>query len=205
MKTYRPTRAVLADIQRGLTRVRLAPGSVEPLEQVVETLYRGRHYFWVGIYLVVGEKVVRSSFRGPEPPSHAVELGKGTVGTAAKTGVAMVIEDVSADSTGDALFSATGSQAVQPIKLVTRVLGAIEVQTSGQQFRPEDRILLKKVAVVLGRFLTGRGKYLVRREREFQESAEGAPSRAVRSAPQAEKNYSGPTGLRAVAGKQTAK
>jgi putative methionine-R-sulfoxide reductase with GAF domain len=204
LKTYRSTREVLAQIQRDLATARLAPGSNEPLEKVVETLSRGRHYLWVGLYLVVGDKLIRSCYRGPQPLADSVELGDGNLGTAAKTGVAQIFQDVSAGLSSDKSLSETKSEAVQPIKLVTRVLGVVAVQ-SAQRFRPEDRVLLKQVSVLLARFLTGRGKYLLRRANEAQRSSAGSARVAVRSAPQAEKNYSGPAGLRAVAGTQTAK
>jgi putative methionine-R-sulfoxide reductase with GAF domain len=202
LKTYRPTREVLARIERDLATARLAPGSNEPLEKVVETLSRGRHYLWVGLYLVVGDKLVRSCYRGPQPLAESVELGDGNLGTAA--GVAQILQNASAGLSSDKALPESQSEALQPIKLVTRVLGVVVVQ-SAQRFRPEDRVLLKQVSVLLARFLTGRGKYLLRRANEAQRLSAGSARVAVRSAPQAEKNYSGPAGLRAVAGTQTAK
>ena len=40
----------------------------EALEKVVAQLYEGRGYFWIGIYLAAGDKVIRQCYRGPVPP-----------------------------------------------------------------------------------------------------------------------------------------
>lgn len=62
---------------------------------------------------------------------------------------------------------ATTSELVQPIKLVGRTLGVIcAVSERPYAFSPKERVLLKQVAARLARFLTGRGKYLVRKAKE---------------------------------------
>jgi L-methionine (R)-S-oxide reductase len=200
LKTYRSTRDVLAEVERVLATVRPAVGSIAPLEQVVKTLYGGRHYFWIGIYLVIGHKVVRQCFRGPVPPCHSFEFGEGNVGTAGQRGIAKVVPDVSADLAYSMCFVETKSEAVIPIKLVGRVLGVIDAESDQiNAFGAEDRILLKRVATALAKFLTGRGKYIVRHAKEAAQ-AEAPANRAVRSGPQSEKQLAAPAGLRAAAG-----
>jgi|SRR5581483_289575 len=55
MKTYRPARELLSEIELLLKKNR--PSFHEsPLDEVVELLCAGRHYAWMGIYLAVGKK-----------------------------------------------------------------------------------------------------------------------------------------------------
>jgi GAF domain-containing protein len=166
---------VLAALDRMLAeKVRPVKGS-SPLEKAVDILYSQRHYFWVGIYLVAGDRVVRQAFRGPVPPCHSFALGKGNVGTAGENGLLKVIPDVSADPTYSMCFLETKSEIVVPIKIVGRVLGVIDVESDRPDaFGPLDRILLKQVAARLARFLTSTGKRYVRKAKEAAAEAEPA-------------------------------
>lgn len=170
-------RQVLAQVDQALAQ-KVSPRDIarrKPLEGVVEALYQGRHYFWVGVYVIAGGKAVRQAFRGPVPPCHSFELGKGNVGTAGQTGITKVIPDVNKDPVYSVCFAQTKSEIVVPIKIAGRVLGVIDVESDRQNaFGGSDRVLLKQVAERLARFLTGRGKILVRHARE-RENAD-APS-----------------------------
>lgn len=180
MKVYRSPRQVLAEVGRVLASSRPSFGGATPLERVVDTLYRGRHYFWIGIYLVTGNQVVRQAFRGPVPPCHTFEFGKGNVGTTGQTGGLKVIPDVADDPTYSMCFLETKSEIVVPIKIASRVLGVIDVESDERDaFGGEDRVLLKHVAGRLARFLSVRGRYLVRRAAEKSEAAGLAAAHAT--------------------------
>jgi L-methionine (R)-S-oxide reductase len=171
---YRSARDLLAEIQQALD-AKPAPRAATPLDKTVELLYQHRGYFWIGIYLVVGEKVVRQTFRGPVPPCHEFAFGKGNVGTTGQTGLVKVIPDVSEDPTYSMCFIQTKSEIVVPIKIAGRTLGVIDVESDRvNAFGPADRVLLKTVAMKLARYLTSKGKWLVRRAREKQAAAETA-------------------------------
>ena len=167
MKRIRSPREVLAALDRMLAeKVRPVKGS-SPLEKAVEILYDQRRYFWVGIYLVAGERVVRQAFRGPVPPCHSFALGKGNVGTVGESGFMKVIPDVASDPTYSMCFLETKSELVVPIKIAGRVLGVIDVESDRPDaFGPRDQILLKDVARRLARFLTSTGKRYVRHAQE---------------------------------------
>ncbi len=166
MKVYRSPQQVLADVERALASSRPSFGK-SPLDEIVEILYRGRHYFWIGIYLVTARRVERQAFRGPVPPCRSFEFGKGNVGTTGQTGILKVIPDVSDDPTYSMCFIETKSEIVVPIKIGTQVLGVIDVESDrADAFGIEDRILLKEAAQRLARFLSVRGRYLVRRANE---------------------------------------
>jgi L-methionine (R)-S-oxide reductase len=182
VKVYGSPQKVLAKIEQALASSRPAFHGPTPLDQVVDILYQGRHYFWIGIYLVTRNKVERQAFRGPVPPCHSFEFGKGNVGTTGQTGVLKVIPDVGDDPAYSMCFVETKSEIVVPIKISSRVLGVIDVESDQPNaFGPEDRILLKQVAMLLARFLSVRGRYLVRRAGKASETTQqaGAHKRAA--------------------------
>ncbi len=167
MKTYRSSRELLSEIKTLLALREVYSKRVSPLDEVVEILHEGRHFFWIGVYLVLGDRVVRQAFRGPVPPCHSFALGKGNVGTTGQTGVVKVVPDVSVDPTYSMCFIQTKSEIVVPIKIAGHTLGVIDVESDRlDAFALHDQILLEQVAEELARFLTGRGKFLVRRARE---------------------------------------
>jgi len=179
VKVYGSPQKVLAEVERALASSRPTfhhqPGGKGPLDEVVEILYGGRHYFWIGIYLVAGRQVVRQVFRGPVPPCHTFEFGKANVGATGQTGVLKVIPDVAADPTYSMCFVETKSEIVLPIKISTRILGVIDVESDRPDaFGPKERILLKHTAMRLARFLSVRGRYLVRRASQESEATHTA-------------------------------
>lgn len=201
MKRYRAPREVLADVERVLAARHSSSSPTSPLDAIVETLHAARHYFWIGIYLVVGEQVVRQAFRGPVPPCHAFAFGVGNVGTTGQSGVVKVIPDVTQDPTYSMCFLETRSEIVVPIKIAGKVLGVIDVESDRENaFGKADRMLLEEVADRLARFLSGPGKYLVRHAREAVVTSNG-PTRAYPAS--AEKTVKSAGGRRAAAGAGT--
>jgi L-methionine (R)-S-oxide reductase len=200
LKRILAARQVLAHVDRVLAQ-KLSAHVVargKPLDDVVDILCQHRGYFWIGVYLVVGNKAVRQAFRGPVPPCHTFELGKGNVGTAGQTGVTKVVPDVTKDPVYSVCFAETKSEIVVPIKIAGRVLGVIDVESDEvNAFGEEDRVLLKEVAARLARFLTSRGKVLIRHLRESENPAPLALRAEFRGyLPASEKA----AGLRAAAG-----
>ncbi len=131
MKTYRTPRDLQAKIESVLQRRAISP-TAAPLDEVAAILCEGRHYSWVGIYLVAGQS--------PAPAS-------GTRKNAAP--------------------GAAESEVVVPIQLGQQALGAIEARgESGKPLTSQERILLKRVAARLAKYLHGPGAYLVRKARE---------------------------------------
>ena len=192
MKTYRPTRELLSEVKKLLASKDVYSKRISPLKQVVDVVSKGRHYFWTGIYLIVGDRVVRQAFSGPVPPCHSFALGTGNVGTTGQTGVVKVVPDVSSDPTYSMCFVETKSEIVVPIKIAGRTLGVIDVESDQPNaFSMQERIFLQRVAGELARFLTSRGKYLVRhaREKAAEQASKspqekGAPPASERPAPE---------------------
>lgn len=179
MKTYRSAREVLEAVEQVLaSKPRLAaPGRrrairgaqlpESPLTHVARLLQDGRQYSAVTIFLEAGGRVFRVASAGPEPRCDSMRLGEGNVGQAAKTGAGKLIPDVSRDPQYVRVFAQTRSELVRPIKIGSRVIGVIDVESDRLgAFSEQDRVLLRRVAIVLTKFLVGRGKYLVRKTRE---------------------------------------
>ncbi len=72
----------------------------------------------------------------------------------------------------------TTSQAVATMRMATRELGRIEIRSDhADAFTGEDKVLLKELAVILARYLTGNGKYLVRKAGEAAAAETGSAPR----------------------------
>jgi GAF domain-containing protein len=179
-------RQVLVNVDQALAQ-KLSPRSVgkrKPLEDVAEALHGGRRYSSVAIYLVAGTKAIRQSFCGPVPPANTFEFGIANVGSDAQIG-----------TTGS---PETKSQIFVPIKIASRTLGLINVESDREHaFSGKERVLLKEVAARLARYLTSRGKVIVRHVREQERAAANVPKAEERGyQPASEKA----AGLRAAAG-----
>jgi GAF domain-containing protein len=136
VKTYTSTQKLLNQIKRILAGHRpTAPGS--PLDAVIAALCLGRHYGWVAIYLAVGRTPAKQL------------LGSG-----------------SDPHPGQAALPGTRTKILVSIKMAGREVGVLDVESEHDHaFGSEDRVLLEDVADVLARYLTGAGKFLVRKAR----------------------------------------
>ena len=106
-----------------------------PLEDVAEALISGRHYSWVGIYLTADKK---TSSALQESGTHPAQVA----------------------------MPGTVEKIVVSIKIAGRELGFLAVESEHHHaLGAEDRVLLERVAGLLARFLSGRGKYLVLKAR----------------------------------------
>lgn len=134
MKTYRSTQSVLSDIEQLLSKNRPSFHH-SPLQDVVGLLCDGRHYSWVGIYLTL------------DPTSaHAL------------------LQDGSELHPNQMATPGARKKMLVAMKVAGREVGSLNVESDRENsFGAEDRVLLERVAGLLARFLTGPGKYLVRK------------------------------------------
>jgi len=170
MKSYRSARDVMAAVERAIADDQPFPPHTNTLHEISRILSEGRHYFWVGIYVVAGHQAVRAAFTGPDAeqePCATIAVGNGNVGLAAQDGRARYVPDASADSVYIRAFKQTQSEFAVPIKIAGRVVGVLNAESERLNgFASQERVLLKKVATRLALFLTGKGKYIVRKFRE---------------------------------------
>jgi K+-sensing histidine kinase KdpD len=133
-------------------------------DDVVEILSQGRGYSWIGIYLAVGED-----------------------GRSAVTQTRLSPSSAAAASVANATrFPETKSEIVVPIKVGSRTLGMIDVESDrANLLTGQEHALLRQVAAAIAEYLAGnRGKLLVRkmRERSASERADRHPQKGPQSA-----------------------
>jgi hypothetical protein len=156
LKTYRSARDLLSEVKRALAASKPS-FQRSPLDDVIELICRGRHYTWMGIYLAVG----------PSRPPQLLGAG----------GDAHL---------GQMALPETRSKILVPIKLGGRQLGIVDVESDRENaFGVEGRVLLEDVATVLARFLSGPGKYLVRKARKIEAAAPDSKPQGRASQPSA--------------------
>jgi putative methionine-R-sulfoxide reductase with GAF domain len=106
-----------------------------PLEDVAALLLEGRHYSWVGIYLSVDSNQSSALLENAHP-AHP----------------------------GQVAVASTLKKILVAMKVAGREIGYLNVESDRENaFGSEERVLLERVAGLLARFLTGPGKYLVRK------------------------------------------
>ena len=134
MKSYRSTRSLLVEIEELLDKNRPSFHH-SPLEDVAALLLEGRRYSWVGIYLSVDSN--RSS---------------------------ALLENAHPAHPGQVAVASTLKKILVTMKVAGREIGYLNVESDRENaFGSEERVLLERVAGLLARFLTGPGKYLVRK------------------------------------------
>lgn len=134
MKSYRSTQSLLAGIE-GVLDSNRPSFHHSPLEDVAALLLEGRHYSWVGIYLSVDSN--RSS---------------------------ALLENAHPAHPGQVAVASTLKKILVAMKVAGREIGYLNVESDRENaFGSEERVLLERVAGLLARFLTGPGKYLVRK------------------------------------------
>jgi putative methionine-R-sulfoxide reductase with GAF domain len=159
-----------------------APGKDTALEQVIDLLYRQRGYSSIGIYAVLGDRILGLAYRGPALPCLEVAMGKGPIGAVVQSGQ-MSVSQLQLQFEG--ADSRVQSEVVVPIRMASRVLGAIDVESG----RPDalgyhDQVLLRQVAALLAQYLTSHGKFLIQKLRmQSQAAGEGAGVQHKKAAP----------------------
>jgi hypothetical protein len=150
LKVYRPTRQLLADVERLLASSR-ASARQSPLEDVVDLLCLGRHYAWVGIFLAAGEKASQQSLGAGSDALSEVALPE----TRSKILISLKLAS-----------REVGFLSVE--------------SSHENAFGAEDQVLLEAVANRLARFLAGRGKYLARKARDASRMGRARTTSALR-------------------------
>jgi putative methionine-R-sulfoxide reductase with GAF domain len=115
-----------------------------PLERVAGLLAEGRHYGWVGIYLTLEKQPATPLLPNAAHPAR---------------------------------FEASGTRkkVIVTMKIAGREIGFLNVESNRENaFGADERVLLERVAGLLAKFLTGPGKYLVRKASEPEQKPKAA-------------------------------
>jgi L-methionine (R)-S-oxide reductase len=122
------------------------------LHQVVEVL-SGAHpsWSWVGVYLLVGDKLILGPFVGPDTEHTEIPVGTGVCGQAVESGRNMVIGDVKQYGGYLACSPSTQSELVLLIKDDGDIVGELDIDSDVLDgFAPEDVDALRPLAVLAG-------------------------------------------------------
>lgn len=123
------------------------------LRRVVEMLSDAHPaWSWVGVYLLVGDKLVLGPFVGPDTEHTEIPIGAGVCGQAVESGRNMVIGDVK-QYRGEylACSPSTQSEMVLLIKDDGDIAGVLDVDSDDlNAFAPEDLDALRPLAALAG-------------------------------------------------------
>jgi PAS domain S-box-containing protein len=109
------------------------------MQEVVTATQQSFNYYHVGLFLLdeaAGElqmRAIAGGFESVAPPDHRLALGKGMVGWTAKTGLALLANDVSREPRyvlGILKEALTKSELCVPLKLAGQVIGVLDIQSS---------------------------------------------------------------------------
>ena len=105
------------------------------------------HYTGVYLYLLEGDTLILSNFRGRPTEHTRIQIGAGICGRAARVKETVVVDDVARDAAYIACSVETRSEIVVPIMRGARVLGEIDIDSDVPAvFSADDRRFLEEVA-----------------------------------------------------------
>jgi L-methionine (R)-S-oxide reductase len=134
--------------------VALAEGEtdlVANLANITAALKQGMNFFWVGVYLVKGEKeeLVLGPFQGPVACTR-IAFGKGVCGAAWKRKEVVIVENVEEFPGHIACNVLSKSEIVLPIFKDGKVMGVLDVDSDKlSDFDETDAHYLKQVTALI--------------------------------------------------------
>ena len=132
------------------------------------------------------KQLVASDKPSPRPPSALVRILKLLSESRhyERAGVFLMVggRDVPRAFSGpQAAAGEPGPELSVPIKIASHTLGSLRMRlTPGHGFSPEERVLLHEVAEIIALYLSGKGKYLVRKAQEALRETTAANSGETR-------------------------
>lgn len=113
-------------------------------------------YDWTGIYMVEGDYLVATYYRGDPTPHARIKIGEGVCSLAVSREQTVIVPDVSKESVYLACSGKTKSEIVVPLIKNGRVIGEIDIDSHTLDvFGEHDRALLEKTAYLLSRLHGG--------------------------------------------------
>jgi len=123
------------------------------LKRVVEVLAEAYPtWSWVGVYLLVGDKLILGPFTGPETEHTEIPVGTGVCGSAVETGRNVVVGDVT-QLGGDylACSPSTRSEMVVLIRDGGDIVGQFDMDSDEiNGFSPDDLDAIRPLADLAG-------------------------------------------------------
>lgn len=109
------------------------------------------HYFWVGFYIVNGDRLELGPFQGPVA-CYSIKKGKGVCGKAWESDSTIIVADVDKFPGHIACSSLSRSEIVVPVHRDGKVVAVIDVDSAETDaFDNTDKEGLEKIAGTVGR------------------------------------------------------
>lgn len=165
----------------------------ELAQRVTQLIQQTFHYYYVAIFTLQDELPslrFRSSARATRGGKRKakialdVELGQGLIGEAAASGERVLVDDVRNDPRYRYIdvLPETRSEVVLPLKIESRVLGVLDVQSDQLNgFHPNDLLILEALADTISRAIEGARLYTDLRRRANQLTLIAEVSKSVSS------------------------
>jgi L-methionine (R)-S-oxide reductase len=133
--------------------VEAAGGGAATYRLAAELIRQSRDYRWVALYEVTANEIAAIAWTGTEAPAHPrFPITSGLNGAAVRTGMMVLVQDVTKDPRYLTTFGSTRSEIIIPIRSRRSgiVVGTIDVESERTNvFTAEDQVLLESCAAVL--------------------------------------------------------
>ncbi len=150
----------------------------ELAQRVADLIQKTFHYYYVALFTCEpGEQTLRLRSSAPaerglsQADSLRIPLGQGLIGLAAQSGEEILANDVRAEPRFryEASLPETRAEVVLPLRVETRVLGVLDVQSDRlHAFHPNDLLVLRALADTIAIALEGTRLYAALEERARQ-------------------------------------
>lgn len=125
------------------------PDLIAAMANMAAAITQTFHFFWVGFYRVIEDKLVLGPFQGPIACTR-IAYGKGVCGSAWKEQRTLVVPDVDAFPGHIACSSASRSEIVVPIMKEGRVIGVLDIDSDQlNSFDKVDQYYLEQIVGLL--------------------------------------------------------
>jgi hypothetical protein len=131
------------------------------------------------------ERLIAAGKPSPHPPSALARVARQLCDDRhyQRVGVYLMVDgrEVPRALSGGEATSRTGTDLIAPIRIASHTLGSLRVQLApGRAANMQERVLLQDVARILSLYLSGKGRYLVRKAREALHEAAAVSSSETR-------------------------
>jgi L-methionine (R)-S-oxide reductase len=129
------------------------PDLIANLSNITAALKQSMNFFWIGFYIVKGNKLVLGPFQGPVACTR-IDFGKGVCGTVWKEKKTIIVPDVEKFPGHIACSSASKSEIVLPAFKNNEVALVLDVDSNSlDDFNSVDQKALEELMRIIETFL----------------------------------------------------
>ena len=115
-------------------------------------------YDWTGIYMVEGEHLIATYYKGAPTPHDKIKIGEGVCSMAVERNATVIVPDIKAEPRYLACSGTTKSEIVVPIIKSGTTVGEIDIDSHQlDAFGQDDQDILERAAFRLSRLYKAPG------------------------------------------------